>query len=79
MSNIEQSNLNFINDTLTNRPKIEEKITNYNRKDKETLKTIIADQKRELETYRSELSIDCYNDLVDAYQWLTLLLDNNVI
>lgn len=78
-NNIEQSNAEFIEDTLINRPSIKDKFTNYNKQDREQLGKIIADHKQVLEKYKSSLSLDCYNDLMQIYNWLILLLDNDVI
>ena len=79
MNNIEPPHTDFIEDTLTNRPNIEDKFISYSKKDREQLKTIIAEHKQALEEHKALLSIDCYNDFVDIYNWLILLLDNKVI
>ena len=79
MNNIEQPHVEIIRDILTNRPNIEGKFINYNQKDKEQLRKIIAEQKQDLKTSKPNLTDDCYNDLIHIYDWLLLLLDNSII
>ena len=79
MNNFEQPHMEIIRDILTNRPNVEGKFISYNKQDRETLSKIIAEQKQELETSKPNLSVDCYNDLINIYDWLLLLLDNSII
>ena len=79
MNNIEQPHVEIIRDILANRPNIEGKFINYNKQDREILRQIIAEQKQDLEASKPNLTVDCYNDLINIYNWLMLLLDNNII
>ena len=80
MNNLDKNCMDFIFDTLGNRPRdLKERFINYNNKDKEILKKLISEHKETLENNREELSIGCYNDLNGIYEWLNLLLDNNII
>ena len=43
------------------------------------LRKIIAEQKEEVKNHRKGLSDHCYKALMDIYNGLELLLDNNVL
>ena len=80
MNNIERNSFDFVLDTMINRRKnLEGKLDKYSEQDKMILRKIIAEQKEEVENHRKGLSDHCYKALMDIYNGLELLLDNNVI
>ena len=80
MNNIERSVFDFVLDTLTYRRKdLNGAIDKYSNQDEEILRKIIAKQKEEVENSKNNLLSGRYNDLMNIYKWLELLLDNNVI
>lgn len=80
MNNIERNSFDLVWDTMINRRKnLEGKFDKYSEQDKGILRKIIAEQKEEVENQRNGLSDHCYKALMDIYNGLELLLDNNVI
>lgn len=80
MNNIERNGFDFVLDTMINRCRsLDETLGKYSEQDKKILYKIIVEQKEELKKNHKNLSNDCYNDLMDAYKWIELLLCNHVI
>ena len=80
MDNIQRIVFDFVLDALTNRHiDLSGKIDKYSNQDKEFLRKIIVEQKQEVKNNQNNLSFNCYNDFMDIYKCLELLLDNNVI
>ena len=79
-NNIEKICIDFVVDTLLNRPKdIESKIINYKEEDKKILINTINEYIKEINEQHLNISSIGYLGLINIYEGMLLLLENNKI
>ena len=80
VNNMEKICVDFVVDTLLNRPKdTEDKLIKYNDTDREVLIGFIIEQINALEENRINISSSSYRGLIDMYEGMYRLLKNDTI
>lgn len=80
MNNLESLCIDFITDTLNNRPRnINGQEEKYNNSDRESLLKIITEQKEVAERYKDSISSDSYLLLVKLYDGLYEILNKKLV